>query len=1265
MADINFKLDSKSIEVLKDISAGIGKRIDMLVKENPVIKDILVELKSTMFEELGIDEDANKTLRAYIDFISKSGVLSYYGRLDNDKNVERLKEKGDVELEFAFSNFGNMISSTVEFFEDSEKSTGRTVGCIQSCLLSLLREISLSEYVNGNYAEKDIRLIAVLGNKSKSELNEFIMNFIKNDDTINSYYVDSLEQVLTTYKYLFQDSFGLKPYVGVVSFSDPNHLLVIDDCMKLNTISGARATFDSVRSSLEKSFDVTEILDRQFDVKKVITGDSAKPYYYPVKMLEYAMGRELTYELSEKVYRPYANSDSWDSYASGYVRPQIEEYFKECIYYSLERHFNYGGCSSDGVDEFFLSDGFSGVLAKKGEASIKAYMSSVEMAKSIKADINRLKRCMCTAVLVVKYMNMGKQISLLTLRCVNTTGDLSVGLSRKIFSSFTSNESTKFEDGDVISAGKYVGGDANKPLPYEIIEYRHDFDSTLATVEPLFGYKAVELFQRRGVKLGWDKILLGEDIKGTPVFASMLDTDDLPMQKKTVHNMMAGSRAGKGVMTMNVLVSGLASGKPIFYIDRKPDMAVLFYELSQGNMFVVNGGQFVGKNDINGFFDGKGNGLAIEGWASAYDSMPEYLKKDIFVSRDYARKFGDMVYFRAILFTLGLLMARVELSDKGDVYSKLGGDNGVIIIVDEFKNWQVNFEKDMFEPGTGVFGNKFRIKKQVAETRKKAEDDIIMKQAVLGTLDESDPKNVAKVTKLNLEIENLRKKMSGLVTETMVYCTSVADKYGESIKHISEVLSAGFKDGEGRISDVFVIGQHIDIDGIDGAQNASGLYPQRDGGDFNVNNDTKGKSLMRGIFDRFEHDWFMGYNHESDTTRMYMGANKAGSPSKKWLDERQYWAYCADASIDTLRTSCPSNAVFFKPYLVLNKHFEDDPKNPKKINVAGEEEMVTHPDYTFVTQCRSRVNDAVPNLWETVRLKHLKSEEAREEAISGVNKHYDELNEGIGFQGLANLTKQCNGLGNFNPATDLGESKNIADYVAQCMGYSGYMELLMDFSPRGIFSTRDICSALTDPVKYQASLAERLPLFVEYGFMSGNRQEELIEEPQDESSYDEDLYADLEGSDVEQPENGEFSDFADFTGEQPAQEASGSDQFNMSGFGDEEESYEENESYEEEPYSEQTEYEEPHESEDYQQDMYEEPYASEDYQQNMYEEPQSGGLTRDDIIQLTAEVTTNVFVEFSNRYGRNVSDEYVRCAITTRATELVYRFISSQEGGAF
>ena len=130
------------------------------------------------------------------------------------------------------------------------------------------------------------------------------------------------------------------------------------------------------------------------------------------------------------------------------------------------------------------------------------------------------------------------------------------------------------------------------------------------------------------------------------------------------------------------------------------------------------------------------------------------------------------------------------------------------------------------------------------------------------------------------------------------------------------------------------------------------------------------------------------------------------------------------------------------------------------------------------TQCRDRVNK-VPGLWNKVRLKHLKSDEAREDAESGTNMHYDELNEGIGFQGLAAMTKLCNGMGGFNPVEDLGDSLKIANYVAGCMGYSDYKELLFDFSPNGIFSTRDVCSALSDPASYAASVDKRLPLLNE------------------------------------------------------------------------------------------------------------------------------------------------------------------------------------------
>ena len=229
----------------------------------------------------------------------------------------------------------------------------------------------------------------------------------------------------------------------------------------------------------------------------------------------------------------------------------------------------------------------------------------------------------------------------------------------------------------------------------------------------------------------------------------------------------------------------------------------------------------------------------------------------------------------------------------------------------------------------------------------------------------------------------------------------------------------------------------------------------------------------------------MGYNEDGEDERHYLGADIRGTMANKWVAKQKYWAYCPNASMETLRHSAPDGTRYFKPYLVLNKHLEDDPNNPVMINVKNDKgvvEQVSHPDYSFVSQCRSRVNDAVPGaqLWETVRLKHLRSESMAEEARNGGNKYYGELNEGIGFQGLASQTKMANGAGAFDPSVDLGGSRAIADYVAQCMGYSNYLELLFDFRKEGLFSTVDIVKALRDHNSFKGDMASRLPMFAEY-----------------------------------------------------------------------------------------------------------------------------------------------------------------------------------------
>lgn len=474
--------------------------------------------------------------------------------------------------------------------------------------------------------------------------------------------------------------------------------------------------------------------------------------------------------------------------------------------------------------------------------------------------------------------------------------------------------------------------------------------------------------------------------------------------------------------------------------------------------------------------------------------MPDYMASAFFEQRAYEGNFGDYVYYRGMLFTLGILMARVAFAGNPDIYNNLGGSQGVVFVYDEYKNFQYNFESTFLEV-SGKFCNKNIIKlNAVRKEFEKLKEELDALQIDRDALSDN-----TKIAKIDLKIAQKEKAIQNLVKPEQLYATTAITKLGDSIKYISTKLDAGFKDSEGKLSDIFVIGQDLEKKGLWGAGNPSGTYSQRDSGDFNNNNDTKGYSLTRGILDAFQHDYFMGYNSGFPK---YIGAGINGSPAKKWVADKKYWAYVKNKTTEEIKSGSGVRAKFFKPYLVLNNNMEDDPANPTGAA-----------DYEFVRQCRDRVNEASAGLWEQVRLKHL-TDDKRRDAEQGINKHYGELNEGIGFAGLAELTKSTVSNEPFNPASDLRKSFDIANYVAGCMGYSSYQELLFDFSPNGLFSINDIVNAIGNPASYM-DLESRLPLYYEFNtanLLGGQREEEDIEPQEDFYSGSEEGYINDRGS---------------------------------------------------------------------------------------------------------------------------------------------------------
>lgn len=1144
---------------LEDIRQGVESRVAEIAKAYPKFDEKFEESLILLQDVLGIaNNESDKLGVVYSKFLLRVGILSYFGKLENDVNLNKLIEienerlierakagdtvskenaldlgvtevtyeeeikdseadssdeerktkttvayvKQSLDFMFGFQGYTDILTAFLESIINSSENKESVQIKLESNLLGSIRDISAEDYIkNDYYINSDIELITILGRKPPVDLKEEIMTLIKSNHTYHGYCTQLLSAILTTYRYTLQDSFGLRPYKGVVIKGNP-YVYTISDNFKLISIQNARNAFSPVSEAILEKLNIVVKDDRQFDIRDIIYGEHKLTKYYPKKILEYAMGRELTSNLASGVYKPHAKNKSWEEYEAAYVKSQITEYIYEAIYYSLEKNITFSNSSikelrtyKKPADFSFNNDAkFNEIFSQNRELIEKELLISPEINKSLKSDLMYFQKCLCTMVCAIKYNAVGDQVNALGIRVVDTAGTLSPTYSKSIFEPLSTNLNTIYHDGLTISDGKTTDGVT--PLPYNIYEYSHDFNEALSSAEPLFGYTAVELFIKRGIAIKWDKILLGEDFKGTPFFASLESRDDVQVQGNLVHNMIAGSRAGKGVQTMNLLGSALASGKPIFYLDNKPDMATMFYQLSGGNMFIVQGG-FFGANADKSFTD---TGAALAGWDTHYDSLPPYVRDSFFRNRTYVGDFGQMVYFRALMLIFGIILARVASEGNNpSVYSSLGGSNGITVVVDEYKAWQT-FEEQFFSC-QGVFGKKFKDIDTLESKLSDLQDNLDLEQEKLASMEPG------KSTYINTEakIRKIKKNMSSLISPEEAYATQMMYKLGETLTELRASAVAGMKNNERKCSDIFVIAQNIklpyDIDSV-----TPTVYTRKADGTFNTTSDGKlnNNSLTRGFFDCIDHDWFIGANLDKD-----IAGAKTNKKFASLVQGKSYWLYipAEDNPTSALVDGVCKHETIFKPYLVLNNAKEDDPNHRKKIvgvDEFGKTTDVPDPDYNYVGQCRDRVNKAVPNLWESVRLKHL-SDACREDAEAGIDMHYGELNAGIGFEGLVNLIKQSNGLGAFDPTTDLSGSLTIANYVANAMGYSDYKDLLFDFSPEGIFSAVDVKNALIAPEIY-ADTAKRLPVLAKFGFLGGvATQETSMEDPEFSSGSDEDL----------------------------------------------------------------------------------------------------------------------------------------------------------------
>lgn len=90
----------------------------------------------------------------------------------------------------------------------------------------------------------------------------------------------------------------------------------------------------------------------------------------------------------------------------------------------------------------------------------------------------------------------------------------------------------------------------------------------------LFAHEVLDSLMDQGIRPSWSNVIMGKSLDGK-TYKHYFKGDTNP-----IYCLYAGSRSGKGVMTLNLLASALADGCKVLYTDAKPEMAHVLAQIA-------------------------------------------------------------------------------------------------------------------------------------------------------------------------------------------------------------------------------------------------------------------------------------------------------------------------------------------------------------------------------------------------------------------------------------------------------------------------------------------------------------------------------------------------------------------------------------------------------------------------------------------------------------------------------------------------------------
>ena len=741
-----------------------------------------------------------------------------------------------------------------DLFIDNTDEAPDIVAHIQQRLNLACGSCSIEEYFSNHIYINDLDMIQNVIEHKKSEEEIRAEELLKRaNNQINI----TVKKIINTYEALFSSAYQVIKPVG---------LLTSNGIAKINS-NGVLEYTESyelyeVYQYICSKLGYIEIDSRNFDLNLIVksyTAGEKKKLYFPNKLLEFAFGCSSCSNKAEAGRYPAISSiKSWEDYESKIVRPLVLKICKSTIVLYFRQMGYLDSDAYKSQEAFSTLKGLMDCLYKNLTPCM-IVSNWKEVADSPNSDVKSL----------VGFKFRVSDID----RVLPLNNTITEYIIDNVFGGLKGDKNAVCES--IIP----LGGIAD----YSVVDIQHKFSPTLVNGEPLFAYTALNALKNSGKKPSWKNLILGKNDNDSVLTVG----DEISFNKRLCHWIIAGSRSGKGVMTLNILAGALASGLPVFYLDNKPDMASMFRstELSGGRMFCVNG-------DYDASFDQTFGSCSPEQFR--WDrNIPEYVRNVL--GNDY-NVYAPLFYLRAVMFLTCLIYVRGSVRTNKKLYDALGGKEGIVAVIDEISAADAGINA-MFDKN-GSFGSLFYSASTLA----------------------------------NAENKNNQDKMGNqIVTQFGCYSTDLIRSLNESFRTIcGQWKLKGLTGGgtEGDVSNIFIIGQNIhDVD-----TDKMEYIPTND----NNMNRMSGDAFYNFIFN-LGNDAFMGYNVDHPE---YMWSKEEwaslGSKSATRLNESaRNFAYISNFDVATLNTmrdtkdassrALSEKAKYFKPFLILNDAGEDTP----------------------------------------------------------------------------------------------------------------------------------------------------------------------------------------------------------------------------------------------------------------------------------------------------------------------------------------------------